>query len=122
MNPKILQKDNIRFLQIPIQTLKPKELPENIKILTADMNLPPKVVMQQCLKVARQLAEVETLFLTLKMPSIRLIKSLERYLKWCKSAGFEHTKALQLYYHRREILIVTSKKDLFEEERSFYQA
>lgn len=110
MAPEILAHEHFHHIRKPVQDLTPEDLPYKFSLLAVDTNLPASVSVKESLRIAawsgKKLLEV---YLTVKLPTPKLVSSLPRYKKTLEDMGFQ-SFYVQLPSHHREILLIGQRR------------
>lgn len=107
MDTNILQNSNFNFIKKPIQFVSPKDVSQNNDVLIVDVNLNPKFVLNECLRLKD--SNWKYAYITLKFNDPKLIKRIPEYQKLIKKIGFKNIHFLQLPFHKKEILAFCTK-------------
>ncbi len=108
MEPSLLENKNLTFLNVAVQDYRPSK-DSRKKIIISDMNLNPKMVIKEIIRLCRWHYGVKYLFVTIKLTNPRLIPELRKYKRLLLDNGFKKVHFVQLPYHRKEFLAYAAK-------------
>ncbi|MCB9061556.1 MAG: hypothetical protein H6622_08550 [Halobacteriovoraceae bacterium] len=103
MNAQILENKDFHFFNLSVQEYK-QDSNNNIEILISDMNLNPKFVLKECIRISKYLKKLKWVFITIKTTNASMLEDLELYRSLLKKIGCTEIDFLQLPYHRKEFL------------------
>ena len=110
MAPEISANKNFWHVKKPVQDLEGKDLKHKFSLMAVDTNLPASVSVKESLRLAEYSGkELKEIFLTIKLPTTKLVASLQRYQKTIEKLGFK-AMLIQLPSHHREILLVGTRR------------
>ncbi len=105
MHPSIIAHDNFKHLKKSVHDVGTNDLSTAFDLLAVDTNLPPLVSMREALRLAEfSKQQLKELFLTIKLPSPRLVRGLAKYQRQLGQMGLR-SRFIQLPSHHREILL-----------------
>lgn len=108
MDPKVASHKDFKFYQMGVHEFKvPKS--SKISVLTSDINLNPKVVLKESLRLARHMRSLEYVLITCKINDIHRLGEISSYQKVLKEMGCHKVRCLQLPNHKKEFLLFGSK-------------
>lgn len=98
---------NAKFQHVkkPVQDIEGKDLKHKFSLIAVDTNLPASVSVKESLRIGEYSGkELKEVFLTIKLPTPKLVSSLQRYKINLEKLGFK-AMLIQLPSHHREILL-----------------
>lgn len=102
-NEVILSNPNFKFENIGVHDYRPPRN-ELIDTLISDMNLAPKIVLKECIRLSKNLPNLKQAFITCKINGEKMLQDLDRYKSLMQEMGFKTVHFVQLPYHRHEFL------------------
>lgn len=109
MHPDLMNMPKFKHLKKSIQDITKSDLGQTFDVLAVDTNLPPLVSMNESLRVAAFSGEqLKEMFLTIKLPSPRLVRGLSKYANQLRKMGFK-SRFIQLPSHHSEILLYATR-------------
>lgn len=107
---KIPHHPNLKTIIDSVQRIKPEEIPLDTKWIVSDLNLSPKQMIQEILRLTVNLNNVQGMMLTFKLPKAELILKLEYYIELL-AKQFPHFKftLMQVPSHKQETHLIGLK-------------
>jgi hypothetical protein len=106
MDPQVLQHPNFTHIQKSVNQVPREDLPESVQWLLLDMNVEPNVSLYAVDRLASRMKDsLHGLLLTVKLNQWKFADEIPYFLEHVKAMGMVRAKAIQLAYHRQEILI-----------------
>lgn len=106
MDPKILGHSHFRHIQKPISEVERTEIPGPIQWLLLDMNTEPRFSVYAVDRwVNLKKSDLIGVILTIKLNKWKIADEIPAILEHLQSMGLSYTQALQLSFHRQEIVI-----------------
>lgn len=110
MAPEIMANERFHHVKKPVQDIEGRDLKHKFSLLAVDTNLPASVSVKESLRLAEYSGkELKEVFLTVKLPTPKLVASLQRYQGTLERLGFK-AMLIQLPSHHREILLVGTRR------------
>ena len=102
---------NLKTIVDSVQRLKIEEIAEDTKWIVSDLNLSPKQVIHEIIRLGQQLPKLQGIFITLKLTHIDLVARIEQYVSLVeKSFPYFHIKLCQVPSHKQETHLVAMKR------------
>lgn len=107
-NEQILAHKNFKFIQQSVQDFRPQS-DSLITIMLSDMNLSPKLVLRECLRIVKKLPSLKYTLITIKISNIKMIPDFPIYKEYLEDMGHDQIHFVQLPYHRSECLAFATR-------------
>lgn len=110
--PLKIQHPKLKTIIDSVQRLKSDELSPNTKWIVSDLNLSPKQVIQEVLRLSQNLEELRGIFLTLKLTHVELVPRLGQYVDLLQNhfKNFEFS-LMQVPSHRQETHVIGLRRN-----------
>lgn len=108
MDDSIFQDKNFHFINLPMQKVKRKELPEKIDLLISDVNLEPLDVLKIFTHLFQDNSPHKAI-ITLKIPKAKMLTQKNEWDKLLQKLGYSNISYVQLSSHRSECVVIGEK-------------
>ncbi len=109
MSEICLENRKYQHINLPMQILEKKDLPDKVEILLCDVNLSPMDTIPHIKRILQMLPETKLFFYTMKLGNKTGVGDIDFYLNMLRNIGFQKVKAIQLPSNHSEIFVICKK-------------
>jgi 23S rRNA U2552 (ribose-2'-O)-methylase RlmE/FtsJ len=109
--PLKIEHKNLKTIVDSVQRLKVEEVFEDTHWVVSDLNLSPKQVINEVVRLCADLPHLKGIFLTLKLTHVDLVERLEQYVRLMEKNFPEFNfKLMQVPSHKQETHLIGFRK------------